>query len=125
MSDTVIYRDYDRAEVRPLYRSTQVVWYAFYVIETILLFRFALRLIGANTGAAFTQFVYALSSPFIAPFRNIVGNLRVFGSAVEWSTLIAMVAYWVLAWGIVRLIAMNRPVTRTEAQAGLREQDAV
>lgn len=124
MAETVVYRDYDGGEVRPLYRITQVVWYLFYVIETILLFRFALKLIGANTAAPFTQFVYAVSFPLIAPFQNIVGTLRVFGSAVEWSTLIAMLAYWVLAWGIARLIAMNRPVTRTEARESLREQDA-
>lgn len=125
MADTIVYKDSGHSRSEPLYRGTQIVWYLFYVVETILLFRFALKLIGANAGAAFTAFIYNLSYPFVAPFQAVLGNSRVLGSSFEWTTLLAMLVYWVLAWGIVRLIAMNRPVTRTEAREGLREQDAV
>jgi hypothetical protein len=122
MAETVVYNTAP-ANVRPLYRGTQIVWYIFYVVETILLFRFILKLIGANTGAGFTQFVYALSYPFAAPFLYVVGSPHVLGSIIEWSTLLAMVVYWVVAWGIVRLITMGRPISNTEAHEGLREQD--
>ncbi|HVS79628.1 MAG TPA: YggT family protein [Candidatus Paceibacterota bacterium] len=122
MADTVIYHE-RRERVQPLYRGTQVVWYIFSVVETILLFRFILKLIGANTGAAFTQFVYAISYPFAAPFLYVVGSPRVFGSTIEWSTLIAMLVYWVIAWGIVRLIVMGKPVSTEEAHRKLDAQD--
>jgi hypothetical protein len=109
--------------VKPLYRGTQVVWYIFYVIETILLFRFLLRLIGANQGAGFTDFIYALSYPFVAPFLYVVGSPRVGGIVFEWTTLLAMLVYWVVAWGIVRLIVMGKPVSQVEASAKLNQQD--
>jgi len=121
MTDTVIYHNTDRVE--PLYRGTQIVWYVFYVIETILLFRFLLKIIGANAGAGFTQFVYAISAPFVSPFLYVVGSPHVLGATIEWSTVIAMIVYWVVAWGIVRLITMGRPISATEAHEGLREQD--
>ncbi len=111
-------------EVRPLYRGTQVVWYIFYVIETLLIFRFLLRLIGANPDAAFTQFIYALSLPFAGPFLYVVPAMRVAGSVFEWTTLLAMLVYWVLAWGIVRLFVMGKPVSRAEADVKLQKQDA-
>jgi len=111
-------------EVRPLYRGTQVVWYIFYVIETLLVFRFLLRLIGANPDAAFTQFIYALSLPFAGPFLYVVPAMQVAGSVFEWTTLLAMLVYWVLAWGIVRLFVMGKPVSRAEADVKLQKQDA-
>ena len=111
-------------EVRPLYRGTQVVWYIFYVIETLLLFRFLLRLIGASPDAAFTQFIYALSLPFAGPFLLVGPSMRVAGSVFEWTTLLAMLVYWVLAWGIVRLFVMGKPVSRAEADVKLQKQDA-
>lgn len=111
--------------IEPLYRGTQIVWYLFYAIETILLFRFLLKLIGANAGAGFTQFVYAISYPFMAPFLAIVPSPAIAGSVMEWSVLIAMLVYWVLAWGIVRLIVMGKPVSRVEAHRKLTRQDAV
>ena len=111
------------ARERPLYRATQVIWYAFYAVETLLLFRFVLKLIAANTGAGFTQFIYGLSAPFVSPFFAIVPSPRVAGSALEWSTLIAMLVYWVIAWGIVRLLVMSKPVSATEAHRKLDKQD--
>jgi len=110
--------------VRPLYRGTQIVWYIFYVVETLLLFRFLLRLIGANPDAAFTQLIYALSYPFAGPFLYVVRSTQVSGSVFEWTTLIAMLVYWVLAWGIVRLLVMGKPVSHVEAESKLQEQDA-
>lgn len=109
--------------VRPLYRGTQIVWYIFSVIEALLLFRFLLKLIGANPSAGFTDIIYSLSYPFVAPFLYVVPSAQVSGSTLEWTTLIAMLVYWVLAWGIVRLFVMGKPVTRAEAEVKLRQQD--
>ena len=120
----VIYDHENKEGVKPLYRGTQIVWYIFYVIETLLVFRFLLRLIGANPEAAFTQFIYALSFPFAGPFLYVVPAMRVAGSVFEWTTLLAMLVYWVVAWGIVRLFVMGKPVSRAEADVKLQQQDA-
>jgi uncharacterized protein YggT (Ycf19 family) len=109
--------------VRTLYRSTQVVWYLLSITETILAFRFILKLLGANLSASFTQIIYSLSEPFIDPFRNVIATSHFGATQFEWSTLIAMAIYWVAAWGVVALIAMNKPVSHTEAYYRLSRQD--
>lgn len=108
---------------RALYRSSQAVWYVFYFIETFLIFRFALKLFGANAAAPFTSFVYAVSNTLLAPFRYVFGVEQISGSVIEWSTLLAMFVYWLVAWGIVELIVMNRSVSTYEAERELQAQD--
>ncbi|HMO78258.1 MAG TPA: YggT family protein [Candidatus Paceibacterota bacterium] len=106
---------------RPLYRGTQVVWYVLYVIEGFLALRFILRLLQANPEAAFTSLIYNISSFFTLPFVAVFGNLRVEGSVIEWTTLLAMFVYWLLAIAIVKLLVMSKPVSTFEAHQRLRE----
>jgi uncharacterized protein YggT (Ycf19 family) len=106
-----------------MYRSARLIWYIFGAIEALLALRFALRLLGANPEAAFTQFIYSLSYIFVAPFQLVFGTPTAGGSALELSTLLAMAVYWFIAWGIIRLLVMNRPVSRHEAHAELQDQD--
>jgi hypothetical protein len=107
-----------------LFRETKVVWYIFGAIEALLLLRFLLRALAANPEAAFTQFVYAASQIFVAPFIFVFGTPSFGGSALELSTLLAMIVYWFIAWGVVKLLLMGRPVSRYEARADLQDQDA-
>ena len=109
--------------MRPLYRGTQIAWYLFYVVETLLLFRFLLKLLAANPNAGFTDFIYTVSYPFVAPFIYVFRTSRFESSTFEWSTLLAMFVYWVLVWGIIRLIVMGKPVSQTEARVKLDRQD--
>lgn len=108
-----------------MYRVTRVVWYVVGAIEALLLLRFILRLLAANPAAAFTDFVYTLSGLFLAPFRYVFDTPSAGGSALELSTILAMIVYWFLAWGIVKLIVMNRPVSEIEARTELTHQDRV
>lgn len=106
-----------------MYRTTRIVWYVFGAIEAILVLRLILRLLAANQGAAFTEFVYSLSGVFIAPFRFVFATPAVGGSALELNTILALIVYYMLAWGIVKLIVMNRPVSNMEAKVELHDQD--
>jgi hypothetical protein len=108
-----------------LYRGTQVVWYLAGLLEIILAFRFLLRLFGANPDAGFTSIIYSLSAPFVAPFMAVFNIQRVEGSAsvVEWTTLLAMLVYWLIAWAIVRLLVMGKDVSTPEAAVRLEDQD--
>ncbi len=110
-------------KVKPLYRGTQVVWYILDLIEFLLAFRFILKLLGANPEAGFTSFIYAVTYPFAEPFRNVFNLSQVGGSIFEWSTLLAMLVYWLVAWGIIRLLVMGKPVSTYEASTKLSDQD--
>ena len=109
--------------IKPLYRGTQVVWYILLVIEIILGFRFFLKLFGANPNAGFTSFIYTLSRPFAQPFVNVFRASRVEGSVFEWTTLLAMFVFLLLAFLINKLFVMSKPVTTAEAEKKLPEQE--
>jgi hypothetical protein len=109
--------------VKPLYRGTQVVWYILYVIEVLLVFRFCLRFIAANPDAGFTRFIYGLTAVFTAPFLNVVAPSQVGSSVIEWTTLLAMLVYWCLAWGVIKLLVMGKPVSTVEAESKLDDQE--
>lgn len=121
MHDTTTVREEQR--VKPLFRGTQVVWYILNLLEFLLLFRFVLKLFGANSTAGFTQFIYGVTNIFAAPFLSVFRVTRVSGATFEWTTLLAMLVYWLIAWGIVRLLVMGKPVTGMEAREKLERQD--
>lgn len=108
---------------KPLFRGTQVVWYVLGVLEVFLAFRFLLRLFGANPAAGFTSFVYGVTYVFAAPFIAVFRVTAVAGSVFEWTTLLAMIVYWLVAWAIIKLFVMSRSVSTPEAAARLRHQD--
>lgn len=108
-----------------VFQLTQVVWYIFYVIETILALRFILLALGANTGAFFTQLVYGVSGVLVAPFAYVFSTPSVGEVAFEFSTLLAMLVYWLAAWGLVKLILMKRDVEPREIDESLRSQDSL
>lgn len=106
---------------RPLYRGTQVVWYTLSVIEGLLAIRFALKLLQANPDAFFTTFIYTVSSVFVSPFVAVFQNASAATSVFEWTTLLAMLVYWLLAVAIIKLFIMGKPVSATEADQKLTE----
>lgn len=114
---------YDSPRTKPLYRGTQIVWYLLGFIEALLAFRFLLRLLGANPAAGFSSFIYKLSYPFAAPFINVFRMTQVQGSVFEWTTLLAMLVYWLIAWALIKLLLMSKPVSATEAADKLDEQN--
>jgi len=108
---------------KPLYRGTQIVWYILGFIEVILIFRFVLKLLGANPGAGFTDLVYGVTYVFAAPFVNVFHLSSVEGSIFEWTTLLAMFVYWVVAMGLIKLFMMGKTVSTPEAAVKLDNQD--
>jgi len=108
---------------KPLYRGVQIVWYILGVLEVVLAFRFFLKLAGANSAAGFSEFMYGLSYPFVAPFLSVFHITQVDGKVFEWTTLLAMVVYWLIAYGISRLFVISRTVSTGEAAVKLQQQD--
>lgn len=114
---------YNSPRTRPLYRGTQIVWYILGVLEVLLAFRFVLKLLAANSGAGFTTFIYGVTYPFAVPFLTVFRSSRVEGSIFEWTTILAMFVYWLLAMGIIKLFLMGKSVSTHEAAAKLDQQE--
>jgi len=105
---------YDKKKA--IFRTYQVVWYILGVIEVILAFRVALRALGADPASGFTSLVYAVSNPLALPFSGILTSSVYGNSVTEWSTIIAAIVYALIAYGLVYLMQLVKPVTPNEIE---------
>ncbi len=77
------------------------------VLEITLLIRFLFKLIGANPDNIFAAFLYALTDIVLYPFSNLLGAPSLHqNQAFEWSTLIAMLIYWLVFYAIRRFLSI-------------------
>ncbi len=78
------------------------------MLEILLAFRLVLKLTGASISSAFVGLIYGLTGIFILPFEGIFRRGYAQGmettSVLEPSTLVAIIVYSVLAWGVVKLL---------------------
>lgn len=85
-----------------------LVYFLFGALEILLVFRLILKLMGASISSTFVSAIYGLSGIFIAPFEGIFRRGYTQGvettSVLEPSTIVAIIVYAVLAWGVVKLI---------------------
>lgn len=85
-----------------------LVYFLFGALEVLLAFRLVLKLTGASISSAFVGLIYGLTGIFILPFEGIFRRGYAqgveTGSILEPSTLIAIIVYAFLVWGIVKLI---------------------
>lgn len=92
---------------RGVARVSQVVDYAFFVIYALLAVRFVLALIAARSHAGFVQFIVTVTTPFYAPFENIVGSPTTDdGHTLLAPVLVALGAYMLLHLAINRLLRL-------------------
>ncbi len=90
--------------------AVRVVWFITGVLLTLLAFRFALVLLGANPNNGFANFIYTISHPFVAPFFGLFGYSLHYGvSRLELSTLVAIAVYALVAFGLSRLFTIREP----------------
>ena len=114
---------YNSPSTKPLYRGTQIVWYILAFLEAILAFRFILKLLGANPNAGFTDLIYGITQPFASPFLSVFKISKIEGSIFEWTTILAMLVYWLIALAIARAFVMGKTVSTPEAAVKLDNQD--
>lgn len=99
-----------------IFRSYQIIWYILGFVEALLIFRIVLKAIGANPFSGFVNLVYTLSDPLALPFAGIVGASVNGSSVIEWSTLFAAIVYLLLAFGLVNLLQLIKPVSSGEVE---------
>ena len=116
---------FNSPSTKPLYRGTQIVWYILGLVEVLLVFRFVLKLLGANVGAGFTKFIYGITHVFAAPFISVFRTTYTDGASIfEWTTLLAMLVYWIVALGIVKMFLMSKTVSTPEAAVKMNEKES-
>jgi hypothetical protein len=92
----------------------RVVSYFFGVVEVFIALRFVLLLFGANPAAGFVAFIYGVSGVFMVPFNAVFQTQTAAGATFEWSALVALAVYALIAWGIVVLIGTISPRRSSE-----------
>lgn len=87
------------------------VYYILGILETLLIFRFIFKILGANPTNTFVSLIYTISGFFLAPFLTIFRTAKNPGiettSVLEPATLIAMAVYALIAFGIIKLIKIS------------------
>ena len=87
-----------------LARITQVTWIIIGMIEILIASRIVLKSMAANSTAGFAQFIYGTSGTFLAPFRGLVHTPQAGASVFEVSSVIGMIVYAMVGWGLIRLM---------------------
>lgn len=81
-----------------------LVAFAVLIVETLLAFRLAFALGGANATNGFVNFIYDVSHPFVSPFVGIASHSVDGKSVFEPETVIAMAVWAVVALLIVAAV---------------------
>ena len=86
------------------FRAAAVVWFVVGIVEIFIAARFLGKLFGASVQSAFVNFIYQVSAPVVAPFTGIFGDTGSKTNTFETASLVALVVYAVIGWGLVVLI---------------------
>jgi YggT family protein len=96
--------------VHPLTMAARVVWFITGVIMAVLAIRFIFVLLGANPANGFANFIYSVTHPLVAPFFSLFNYHFIDGVArFEGYTLVAIIIYALIGYGIARLLTIGRP----------------
>lgn len=100
------------ANVETEHSWKKIVYYILGVLEVLLAFRLIFKLLGANPASSFVAGIYTLSNIFLSPFTGIFRTATARGvetqSVLEPATIVAMIVYALIGWGIVKLIEIIR-----------------
>ena len=89
--------------------AQRVIWFITGFITVILGLRVLLLALAANQGNFFVDFVYTLGAFFSAPFAGIFGSPTYGEFFFDTASVVAIVVYLLVAWGIAKLITLTRP----------------
>lgn len=103
-------------EKKALFRANQIVWYVFNLIAILLALRILLRALGANPFAGFSSLIYSITAPLLIPFNGLFPASAAGGNVVEWSSVLAILVYLLLALGINYLLDLMYPISDRDVE---------
>ncbi len=92
-------------------RIAAVVWTITGFVEIVVGLRVLFKFLGANEGNGFVNFIYNVSGVFVNPFQGMVDNVTSGSSILEVNSLIAMLLFVLIAWGVMKLVWLLLTVT--------------
>jgi len=95
-----------RQHNRRLARVTRLIYWIFGVLETLIGIRAVLKLLAANDNNRFATLIYSITAPFVAPFATLFDEPQLGGSQIEFSSLVAIIVYALLAYALARLVSL-------------------
>jgi hypothetical protein len=84
-------------------KIANAVWFILFVIVSLILLRVVLLMINANEQNAFVDWIYRASGFFVRPFMGITSDPTFNGAVFEINSLIAILIYVVIIYGILQL----------------------
>jgi hypothetical protein len=93
-------------------KARKYVYYILGVLEVLFAIRLIFKLLGANPTSGFVSLIYSMTGLFLTPFTSIFRTAVTKGvetqSILEPATIIGMIVYSLVAWGIIKLIEINK-----------------
>lgn len=98
----------DEVEASKSQKIEYYIYLFFGALEILLAFRLVLKFLGASLSSSFVSSIYAFTRIFILPFEGIFRRGITQGiettSVLEPATIVALIVYSILAWGIVQFV---------------------
>lgn len=99
---------YDHGNFNP----RKYIYYILGVLEVLFSIRLVFKLLGANPSSPFVSFTYSFTQVFLLPFAGIFRTAAAKGvetqAILEPATIIGMIFYALIAWGIIKFIEINK-----------------
>jgi hypothetical protein len=86
------------------FKATQLIWLLLGLLEAVIALRVVFKLIGVNAANPFAALLYNVSDLFVAPFASLTSAPAAGGMVLEISSILAMIIYLLIAWGIERIV---------------------
>jgi hypothetical protein len=86
------------------FKATQIIWLLLGLLEAVIALRVVFKLIGVNAANPFATLLYNVTNLFVAPFASLTSAPAAGGMVLEISSIIAMIVYLLIAWGIERIV---------------------
>ncbi|MGB4659653.1 MAG: hypothetical protein WBI07_10755 [Mobilitalea sp.] len=90
--------------------ANKIIYYILGILEVLFAFRLVFKVLGANAESGFVSIIYSITGLFLTPFTAIFRSATTQGietkAVLEPSTIIAMIVYALIAWGLAKLISI-------------------
>jgi len=86
------------------FKTTQIIWLLLGLLEASIALRVVFKLIAVNAANPFAKLLYSVTNLFVAPFASLAKAPSSGDMVMEISSIIAMLVYLLIAWGIERIV---------------------